>query len=64
VSLLSNAQQLYGFPKGASLQLYVRVKRGNNAPGTSEDDPVQQPQIRLRMKTKDSPVFKDIPSLL
>jgi len=65
LSLLSNTQQLHGFPKDASIQLYVHyVNRANNGPGTSEDNDVHQPQIRLRMKTKDSPVFTDIPSLI
>lgn len=56
VSLLSNAQQFFGFPRGALLQLYVDYGDG------SSSETARQPQIRLRIKTKDSVEFTELTS--
>ena len=56
VSLLANTHQFHGFPRGAHLHLYVDF--GNCADGTS------RPQIRLRIKHKDSEEFKEFTSHL
>ncbi|XP_057377244.1 mitochondrial disaggregase-like isoform X4 [Daphnia carinata] len=56
VSLLSNSQQFYGFPRGALLQLYVSYGDG------SSSETARQPEIRLRIKTKDSVEFTELAS--
>jgi ATP-dependent Clp protease ATP-binding subunit ClpB len=57
VSLLSNSQQFHGFPRGALLQLYVDY--GGNGSST---DSARNPQIRLRIKNKDSVEFTEFSS--
>ena len=58
VSLLSNAQIFYGFPRGALLQLYVDYGDGESANAVSAA--ARQPQIRLRIKSKDSQEFTEM----
>lgn len=58
VSLLSNAQIFYGFPRGALLQLYVDYGDGESANALSAA--ARQPQIRLRIKNKDSQEFTEM----
>lgn len=60
VSLLSNAQQFYGFPRGSSLQLYVDYGDGDSADAVSAA--ARQPQIRLRIKSGDSIEFTEVTS--
>lgn len=60
VSLLSNAQQFYGFPRGASLQLYVDYGDGDSVDAVKVT--ARQPQIRLRIKSGDSIDFTEIAS--
>lgn len=57
VSLLSNSQQFYGFPRGAMLQLYVDY----GADGSSTA--ARLPQIRLRIRNKDSVEFTEFSSM-
>lgn len=60
VSLLSNAQQFYGFPRGAFLQLYVDY--GDEVSADTVSTVTRQPQIRLRIKKSDSVEFTDVVS--
>ena len=62
VSLLSNTHQFYGFPRDALLQLYVHYSGGKS--DATDDDVGHQPQIRLRIKSKDSAEFTEIASPL
>lgn len=62
VSLLSNTQQFYGFPRDALLQLYVHYSgKGDDK---ADNEAAHQPEIRLRIKSKDSPEFTEIASPL
>ena len=60
MSLLANAQQFHGFPQGAFLQLFVDY--GDGASPDAVSTLARQPQIRLRIKSKDSPEFTEISS--